>query len=106
MSEYIIALTTCPPDIANKLARTLVESAICACVNIIPAVSSVYHWKDKIVEDKESILLIKTTSGQQERLWEVIKKEHPYDVPEYIVLPIKWGSQDYLDWISKNIKSQ
>ncbi|MFX1579138.1 MAG: divalent-cation tolerance protein CutA [Promethearchaeota archaeon] len=106
MSEYIIALTTCPADIGNKLARILVERGICACVNVISTVSSVYIWKGKIVEDNESILLIKTTSSQQERLWDTIKKEHPYDLPEYIVLPIKWGSQDYLDWISENTRSQ
>ena len=103
MPDYVVALTTCPVDISSKLARVLVEKRVCACVNIIPRVMSIYHWKDEITEDEESILLMKTEVDHQEALWEVIKNEHPYDVPEFVVLPITWGSQDYLDWISQSI---
>ena len=103
MPDYVVALTTCPADISNKLARVLVEKRVCACINIIPKVMSIYHWKDEIAEDEESILLMKTEIDHQEALWEVIRNEHPYDVPEFVVLPITWGSQDYLDWISQSI---
>jgi periplasmic divalent cation tolerance protein len=103
MTEYIVALTTCPKDKSEILARSLVEARLCACVNIISSVMSIYHWKDEIVTDEESILIMKTQSDYKEALWEAIKKKHPYEVPEYMVLPIKWGSQDYLDWISASI---
>ena len=103
MPDYVVALTTCPADISNKLARVLVEKRVCACINIIPKVMSIYHWKDEIAEDEESILLMKTEVDHQEALWEAIRNEHPYDVPEFVVLPITWGSQDYLDWISRSI---
>ena len=103
MPDYVIALTTCPVDISRKLARLLVEKQVCACVNIIPRVMSIYHWKDEIIEDEESILLMKTEANQKEDLWETLRKEHPYEVPEFIIIPIIWGSKEYLDWISQSI---
>jgi periplasmic divalent cation tolerance protein len=106
MTEFIVALTTCPTKIGEKLARTLVEERVCACVNIIPKITSIYHWKDKIVEDTESLLIMKTDVKHTRTLWEAIKKNHPYEVPEYVVIPIEWGSKDYLDWISQNVTVQ
>jgi periplasmic divalent cation tolerance protein len=67
-------------------------------------VTSIYHWKDEIVIDEESLLIMKTQASYKESLWEAIKKKHPYEVPEFVVLPIKWGSQDYLNWISASIE--
>jgi periplasmic divalent cation tolerance protein len=106
MSEYVVAFTTCPMKISKELARSLVEKRACACVNIIPKVTSIYHWKDEIVEANEALLIMKTETKHIETLWEAMKQEHPYEVPEYVVLPIEWGSQDYLAWITQNIKSQ
>lgn len=106
MPEYVVALTTCPMKISEGLARTLVEKRACACVNIIPKVKSIYHWKDEIVEDNESLLIMKTEAKYIEKLWEAVKEEHPYEVPEYVVLQVEWGSQDYLAWISQNVKTQ
>ncbi|MFW9797955.1 MAG: divalent-cation tolerance protein CutA [Candidatus Thorarchaeota archaeon] len=103
MQEYVVALTTCPVEKSEALARFLVEKKVCACVNIIPKVTSIYHWKGDIVTDDEALLVMKTESQWVEVLWNAIKNEHPYDVPEYVVLPIKWGSQDYLNWISQNV---
>lgn len=103
MPEYVLAITTCPKDKSEDLARSLVEDRVCACVNIISSVTSIYHWKDEIVTDEESLLIMKTETGHKEALWEAIKRRHPYEVPEYVVIPIKWGSQDYLDWISASI---
>ncbi|MHA2152181.1 MAG: divalent cation tolerance protein CutA, partial [Candidatus Thorarchaeota archaeon] len=54
MSEYMVALTTCPKDKSDKLARSLVEDKVCACVNIVSSVKSIYHWKEEIVTDEES----------------------------------------------------
>ncbi len=106
MSEYVVALSTCPMNVSKELARILVERKVCACVNIIPKVSSIYHWKDEIIEDNESILIIKTETKQIEPLWRALKKQHPYEVPEFLVLPIEWGSQDYLAWITQNVKNR
>ncbi len=103
MPEFVIALTTCPIKSGVELARSLVEKQVCACVNIIPKVTSIYHWKEKLVVDDEALLLMKTERRHIQLLWEAVKKFHPYEVPEYVVLSIVWGSQDYLNWISQNI---
>lgn len=104
MPDYVVALTTCPKDQSEGLARSLVEEKACACVNIIFNVKSIYHWKDEIVVDEEAILIMKTEVDHKEVLWKAIKRKHPYEVPEFVVLPIKWGSQDYLNWISASIE--
>ena len=106
MPEYVVAITTCPMKIGEELARTLVEQRACACVNIIPKVTSIYHWKNEIVTDNEALLIMKTETKNIESLWEAVKKDHTYEVPEYVVLPIEWGSKDYLVWISQNVSSQ
>lgn len=103
MPEYVVALTTCPPEMSEKLARILVEHKACACVNIVPGVKSIYHWKNEIVSEGESILIMKTQEDHRDVLWKTIKENHPYEVPEFVVLPIEGGSKDYLDWISNSI---
>ncbi|MFX0045326.1 MAG: divalent-cation tolerance protein CutA [Candidatus Hermodarchaeota archaeon] len=105
MTEYILALTTCPTKEAEVLARKLVEAKSCACVNIVDRVRSIYWWKDKLEDEQESILLIKTEKRNRERIWKIIENNHSYDVPEFIVLSIADGFPDYLQWISGSIST-
>ena len=100
MTEYLLVISTTPPDDADRIARVLVESKKCACVNIVRSVSSIYHWKGEIHENAECILFMKTEDQYKEALFELLKKSHPYEVPEFVIVPISWGSKDYLDWIS------
>ena len=102
MSDYILAISTCPEDEALDLARKLVESKQCACVNMIQKVFSIYHWRGDIEEDKEVILLMKTRKELEESLFSVLKKNHSYEVPEFVVLSIESGSPDYLKWITES----
>ena len=102
MSEYILAISTCPEDIADDLARKLVESKRCACVNIIRNVFSIYHWKGAIEEDNEAILLMKTKKELEDSLSSELKKHHSYEVPEFVVIPIESGSASYLKWIGES----
>lgn len=106
-SEYSACITTVSKDdIARKLARSIVESRLGACVNIIPNVRSIYEWESKIQEDEELILMIKTRRENVPQLIEFVKKNHPYDVPELIELPINSGNQDYLKWIDGIVKQK
>ncbi len=68
MPEFVIALTTCPKDKSEELARSLVEERVCACVNIVSSVKSIYHWKGKIVTEEESLLIMKTQEVKRRRL--------------------------------------
>jgi len=104
MSELVVALTTVPADFdATTLAQDLVASGLAACVNVLPSVTSIYTWEGVPQVDKEQQLIIKTTADAVEALWEVLKERHPYDTPEFVVMPIVDGSEDYLAWVEKSV---
>ena len=104
-STHYIALTTCPnSEVATQLAQACIENKLAACVNIIPAIQSIYRWKGKIEQDNESLLLMKTNKDNLKQLDEFIQQNHPYDVAEFITLNIESGSQAYLDWITQSLR--
>jgi periplasmic divalent cation tolerance protein len=85
---------------ARKIANTLVEEQLVACVNIIPKVESVYKWQGKVENANEIILIAKTADANVKKTIQRIKKLHTYDLPDIIVLPIIGGLKDYLDYIA------
>lgn len=104
MSELVVALTTFPADFDTAtLAQELVGSGVAACVNILPGVRSVYTWKGVPQVDEEQQLVMKTTNELVDALWEAIQARHPYDVPEFLVLPVIDGSEDYVRWVEQAV---
>lgn len=100
MTEFVVALTTLPHDFdAPGLAEALVTARVAACVTILPSIESVYIWKGAVQRDREQQLIMKTTSGQVSALWVALSALHPYDVPEFVVIPVVDGNTAYLDWI-------
>lgn len=101
----LLALTNCAnPDDAAELGRWLVQENLAACVNVLPAVRSIYHWQGKLQEDSESTLLIKTNSLNFERIKAQLPQRHKYDLPELIALDISNGLTDYLHWLNTHLK--
>jgi periplasmic divalent cation tolerance protein len=99
-AEYVIALTTLPSDAdAAEFARTLVDERLAACVNLLPIMESVYRWEGKIEFEAERQLVIKTSRDRVIDLWDRIRDLHPYEVPEFIVIPIVDGNEAYLRWV-------
>ena len=99
-SPYRVALVTAPPGrAAERLARGLVEAGLAACVNVVPRVSSHYRWAGKLRRDAESLLLLKTRASKLAAARRWIEAHHPYDVPEFVALPIESGSPAYLAWL-------
>ena len=88
---------------AKKIARILVQKRLCACVSIIPNVHSVFIWKNKVNQAKESLLMIKTDQGKLKEVERTIRAHHSYEVPEMIGWPIRWGHKPYLDWLSHSL---
>lgn len=104
MSDFVVALTTLPADFdATTLAQELVGTGLAACVTIVPGIRSVYTWKGLPQVDHEQQLLIKTTAGQVDALWDALSDKHPYDVPEFVIVPIVDGSEAYLQWVDENV---
>ncbi|XP_046404406.1 protein CutA homolog isoform X2 [Ischnura elegans] len=99
---HSVAYVTAPSEeVAKKLAKGIVSGKLAACVNIIPKVTSIYEWKGEISEDAEVLMMVKTRTSRVEQLVEFIRKNHPYELPEVISLPIQKGNPPYLDWISE-----
>jgi periplasmic divalent cation tolerance protein len=104
MSDKKIVLTTSgSQEEARKIARTLVERRLAACVNIVPQIESVYRWQANVDTAQEWLLLIKTTAQALERVRSAILELHSYELPEYVCLDIEDGSSAYLDWIAQAV---
>ncbi len=100
MNSAVIVLTTWPAkDDPAALARTLVGERLAACVNVWPEMRSTYRWKDNIDTDAERQLVIKTTEGCLVDLEARLIALHPYEVPEFLVVPVAGGSDAYLAWL-------
>ena len=105
MTGPIVALSTvATAEDAERLARSLVEKGVAACVNVVPAVVSVYRWKGRVEREAEVLLLIKTVGERFEDLKAALLAEHPYEVPELVALPVAAGHAAYLDWLTASVR--
>jgi len=100
IDNVLIVLTNCPDaEVADRIARTLVEQKLAACVNRMPAVDSVYRWQGAIERAVEVPLLIKSTRERLPEVQEAIRALHPYEVPEILAIPVVAGLPAYLRWV-------
>jgi periplasmic divalent cation tolerance protein len=98
----VIVLTTLDAQTdATAFARVLVDERLAACVNILPAMTSIYRWKGAIEEAREQQLVIKTTSDRVEALEARFHELHPYELPEFLVIAATEGSAGYLEWLDE-----
>ena len=102
MKSVQIVTTSPKKEVAEYIGKTLVEKKLAACVQIVGPVSSIYRWKGQIEIDEEWQCRIKTVIGRKDQVEQIIKKIHPYDVPEIIVTEIIDGSEEYMDWLREN----
>ena len=104
MSDVVLALTTLPGDFeSTQLAQDLVGLGLAACVTILPGIRSVYTWNGVPQVDQEQQLFIKTTEDQVDDLWDALRERHPYELPEFLVVPVVDGSEEYLRWVETNV---
>jgi len=99
MENIRVAFISIPLDEAKKFGREIVERRLAACVNIIPKIYSYYWWDNEVLADEEGLLILKTTQTKIDALIEFVKEEHPYDLPEVILLPVAEGLPDYINWV-------
>lgn len=89
---------------AADIAKLLVEERLCACVNLVPPVRSIYAWQGAIQDDTETLAVIKTSAERFEALAKRIVELHPYEVPEVIALPVVGGHAPYLAWLADSTR--
>jgi periplasmic divalent cation tolerance protein len=101
-SEFVIAFTTVADrETAVRIARTLVDESLVACVNLLP-VDSIYRWEGKTNEEPELLLLMKTRASRVAELERRLLELHPYNTPEFIVVGVTHGSERYLQWLAES----
>jgi periplasmic divalent cation tolerance protein len=106
ITDYVVVLTTLPADAdAAEFGRALVEERLAACVNLLPPMQSVYRWGGEMQREAERQVVMKTSSARLAALWERVQALHPYDVPEFVVLPIIDGNDAYLRWVGESTGS-
>ena len=102
--KFAVALVTAPDlKVARKLARAALAARLVACVNLMPRIESHYWWQGKLECSTEVLLVMKTTTTRLAALEELVVAKHPYDTPEFIVLPINRGNKRYLAWLEDSV---
>jgi periplasmic divalent cation tolerance protein len=99
--SYVLVLTTLGADIEpSTIALRLVEERLAACVNVLPEMESFFRWHGAVERDRERQLVIKTRAASLPDLEKRLHELHPYELPEFLVIPITAGSENYLRWVS------
>ena len=100
MTDKIVVFSTAASaDEAERIARALVNERLAACVNVIPAIRSIYRWHGKIEDSEEVLLIIKSSRERFDALRVSLEKLHSYEVPEVIAVPVVDGARNYLHWM-------
>src|SRR5436190_23724597 len=99
----LLALSTFPDaETARRISNELVSDRLAACANILPAVESIYRWKNKIESGNETFVFFKLSEERQSAFQEKLRSVHPYEVPEIIFVPVASGLPQYIAWVADN----
>ena len=105
MPQPVVILSTCGSiEAADRIAVSLVEKHLAACVSFIEGAKSTYRWQGKVSKENEILLVIKTVAGRTEEIKRVLKEISGYEVPEVICIDITGGSKEYIDWLIAETK--
>jgi periplasmic divalent cation tolerance protein len=101
-STFVIVLVTAPDlKTARVLAKAALRMRLIACANLVPQIESHYWWQEKIESAAEVLLVLKTRKSKLPALERLILAQHPYDTPEFLVLPLRVGNDRYLNWLAQ-----
>ena len=100
--KFAIVLVTAPDlKTARALAKAALSARLIACANLVPKIESHYRWQGKIESSAEVLLVLKTQKSKLAALEKLVLAKHPYDTPEFLVLPVSAGNKKYLDWLAQ-----
>lgn len=103
-SARVVLITVPRGGKAGELAEGMVEERLASCVNLVPEIVSVYRWRGRVHRDAETLLVVKTTAARLKALEAWVKRRHPYETPEFLVLSATGGSKEYLTWLAEQAK--
>jgi len=103
--RVLLALSTFPDrETAQRVSNRVVTEKLAACANILPAVESIYRWKDKVETGNETLVIFKLGEDRQSAFQEKVRSLHPYEVPEIIFFPVSNGLPEYLHWVADSCR--
>lgn len=106
-AEVVLILVTGPDEeTLRRLGRRLVNERLCACVNVVPGLTSVYRWEGAVEEASEALALLKTTPARIDALEARVEELHPYDEPEFLAFGVELGSSSYLAWVAESVEER
>ncbi len=82
------------------MTQAALQARLIACANLVPKVESHYVWQGRLEQSAEVLMILKTTPARLAKLRGLIEREHPYDTPEFLALPVTSGARKYLAWVS------
>ena len=98
--EMIVVLTTLTDiEKAKSLAYQIVDQHLAACCNIVPTITSIYRWQGELCDQQECLLVMKTLKNRYKALDQLVRSQHPYEVPELLSLPVTNCFDEYLSWV-------
>ena len=104
---YLMAyMTAADEDEARRIARTLVEERLAACVNILGRIQSVYRWEGEVQASPEIAFLAKTTDACFDALAARVRELHSYELPCIVAVPLARGEAAFLGWIEENVRPE
>jgi periplasmic divalent cation tolerance protein len=101
-AEVRVVLVTVPDvETGQALARAMVEARLAACGNVVPGLVSIYRWEGEVHQDPECLVILKTVAVKLPALEKAVVDQHPYEVPEFLALPVVTGFPPYLGWVEE-----
>lgn len=103
---HLVLVTGPDRETLAEMGRRLVNERLCACVNVLPGLTSIYRWEGAVEEEPEALALLKTTRGRLEDAERRVRELHPYDEPEFLAFDVESGSPSYLAWVAQSVKER
>ncbi|MGH7538879.1 MAG: divalent-cation tolerance protein CutA [Gemmatimonadales bacterium] len=103
--QALVVITTLGNEAdARALVTTLLDDRLIACGTLLPGARSIYRWEGKATEDAEVVVLLKTDVAKWDALRAAVERDHPYQVPELLALPVSQGLERYLTWLAREVQ--
>lgn len=102
-AQALLVLVSAPADVAERLATTLVEARLAACVSVLPGLRSTYRWAGRVERAEEALLLVKSTEAAFPALQAAVLAGHPYELPELLAVDVAAGLPAYLHWLTESV---
>ncbi len=93
-------------NILKSISKKLVEKKLAGCINLLPQCLSFFYWNDKVQENKEYLMLIKTTQDKEKKIYKLIYSKHNYDIPEILTINVASADKKYLHWMKNTLENK